>query len=127
MQITLPLVDMVELHEVYSGFNGCKVGDCGVALVGAVKTAVFGYLRQQICAVVKFSLVGLPWKKFSPQSSVEMVALCIFCMGKSYRFGMVGTPFLSHLNLIVDMWVLSLVNPLYGQNLQSGVIYLCFP
>ena len=43
MQITFLLVNMVELHEVYSGFNGCKVGDCGVVLVRAVKTAVFGY------------------------------------------------------------------------------------
>ena len=42
MQITFLLVNMVDLHEVHFGFNGCKVGDCGVALVGAVKTAVFG-------------------------------------------------------------------------------------
>ncbi len=33
---------------------------------------------------------------------------------------------MSHLNLIVDMWVPSLVNSLFGKNLQSGVIYLCF-
>ena len=43
MQIILLLVDMVELHEGYSGFNGCKGGDCGVAPVEQLKRQFFGY------------------------------------------------------------------------------------
>ena len=84
---------MVELHEVYSSFNGCKVGDCDVAPVGAVKTAVFGYLRQQIGVVGNFRWSGYLGRNFHRNLALKWLAFVSFVWAK-----VTGLVWLGHLS-----------------------------